>query len=94
MTVPPESVLGLRRGVGFRRIENEGVVLVSETSQAIVLNETGTRVLELLDRKRSVSEILAVLEAEFEVLHAQLSAEVTSFLEKALDAKIVELVKK
>ncbi|MCG3194788.1 MAG: Coenzyme PQQ synthesis protein D [Thermoanaerobaculia bacterium] len=79
----------LERGVGFRRIAGKGVVLVAETSKAIVINGTGARILELVDGKRSTSQILAVLEEEFDAPRDILEAELQAFLNRAVEARIV-----
>jgi coenzyme PQQ biosynthesis protein PqqD len=92
MTLSRDSVPGLSRGVGFRRIGDKGVILVAETSKAIVINETGARILELTDGKRTVAQIVAVLSEEFDARPAVLEAEVESFLEKAQAARMLVTV--
>lgn len=85
------SVPVLRKGVGFRRLFDEGVTLVAETSSVNVLNEPACRFLELADGARTVGEILAVLEAEYDAPPEAIRRDVDVFLERAIEAKLVEL---
>ncbi|MCC6128393.1 MAG: pyrroloquinoline quinone biosynthesis peptide chaperone PqqD [Acidobacteria bacterium] len=89
MSPVPDSVPRLERGVGFRRIAGKGVVLVAETSKAIVINGTGARILELVDGKRSLAEIVDVLIEEFDAPRSVLEEEVAAFLERAEAGRIV-----
>lgn len=91
MSIPLDSVPRFRRGVGFRRVGSEGVLLVSETSEAIVTNGTGTRIFELVDARRSVKDIVDVLHAEFEASPEELEEQVRAFLERAAAGKMIDL---
>lgn len=81
----------LRKGVGFRRLFDEGVTLVAETSSVNVLNEPACRFLELVDGTRTVGEILAVLEGEYDATPEEIRGDVTAFLDEAVDAKLIDL---
>lgn len=84
-----DSVPRLERGVGFRRIAGKGVVLVAETSKAIVINGTGARILELVDGRRSLGAIVEVLIEEFDAPRSVLEEEVAAFLDRAKAGRIV-----
>ncbi len=81
----------LRKGVGFRRLFGEGVALVAETSKVNVLNETGCRFLELADGSRTLGEILASLEREYDAAPGDIQCEVTTFVDQARAAGLIEL---
>jgi coenzyme PQQ biosynthesis protein PqqD len=76
--------------VRFRRFDDEGVVIQQTSSEAIVLNEVATRLLELLDGQRTIDDCIAVLAEEFDVDAATLERDVTRFRDELLAAKIVE----
>lgn len=84
-------VPALRKGVGFRRILDEGVTLVAETSSVNVLNEPACRFLELVDGKRTVGEILSILEGEYEAAPEEIRGDVERFLGTAVEAKLIDL---
>lgn len=84
-------VPALRKGVGFRRLFDEGVTLVAETSSVNVLNEPACRFLELVDGTRTVGEILAVLEGEYDAAPEEIRRDVTAFLDEAVGAKLIDL---
>ncbi|NJN65021.1 MAG: PqqD family peptide modification chaperone [Acidobacteria bacterium] len=52
--------------VTLSRFGDEGLLVVSRSATQAVLNDTATRVLELVDGKRTVSEIAAHLCQEYE----------------------------
>jgi hypothetical protein len=85
------SVPALKKGVGFRRILDEGVTLVAETSSVNVLNEPACRFLELVNGERTVAQILSVLEQEYAATTEEIRRDVDAFLDRAVDAKLVEL---
>lgn len=85
------SVPSLRKGVGFRRMFDEGVTLVAETSSVNVLNEPACRFLELVDGARTVGEILGVLEGEYEASPEEIRRDVDLFLDSAVEARLVDL---
>lgn len=80
----------LPAGVGFRRLFDEGVALVAETSQVNVLNEPACRFLELVDGTRTTAQILAVLEQEYDAPSDVIWRDVAAFLDEAVAAKLLE----
>ena len=85
------AVPALRKGVGFRRLFDEGVTLVAETSSVNVLNEPACRFLELVDGSRTVGEILALLEGEYDASPEAIRRDVDAFLASAVEAKLLDL---
>ncbi|MDX1461080.1 MAG: PqqD family protein [Xanthomonadales bacterium] len=61
--------------VRFRRLFDEGVVIHQDQVEALVLNDTALRFLELCDGKRSVDDIIAQMVGEFEVEESELSSD-------------------
>lgn len=81
----------LKRGVGFRRLFDEGVALVAETSKVNVLNDTGSRFLELANGSRTTAQILSLLADEYDAPPESIRREVVAFLDQAIGAGLVEL---
>ena len=65
---PAEGQLVYRRNpdITLTRFGEEGLLVVPRAALQAVLNGTATRVLELVDGRRSVTEIADLLAAEFE----------------------------
>jgi pyrroloquinoline quinone biosynthesis protein D len=61
--------------LGFDPVRNRPVLLYPEG--AVLLNETGKAILELVDGKRTVAEISALLGARY---HTDVAADVTEYL--------------
>ena len=81
----------LRKRVGFRRMFDEGVALVAETSKVNVLNESGSRFLELADGTRTTGQILELLVDEYASSPEEIRRDVLAFVEKAAEAGLIEL---
>ena len=76
------SVLKPRDDLRYRIIDGEAVVVRQEAAELIVLNETGARILELLDGARSVAHIVDTMAQEFQVSRADLERDVLSFVQE------------
>ena len=64
----------------FRETDGEGIALNLETEQFYTMNEVGTRMWFLLQEKQSVSAVAAAIEAEYEISHEEVIADLESFL--------------
>lgn len=84
------SVLRLRSDVRYRMIEGEALVLRQEAAEVLGLNPVGSRVFELIDGRRSVAELLATLEGEYDVDRAELEHDVLGFLGELLHDAVLE----
>lgn len=94
MTPPPRlsgaTVLRLRDGIVFKRVKNEGVVLVPAENRFLALTEVGARTLELLDGRSSVDVLLHRLLEEYDVGPDRLESDLLDLLGKLLTAGILE----
>lgn len=86
----PETRPKLAPHSRFRVIDGNAVVIVQDRGEAIVLNEVGTRVLELLDGETTLAAITDRLEAEYEVERSDLEKDVNEFLTSLIEAGAVE----
>jgi hypothetical protein len=87
-----ERVFRPRRDVRYRTVGGEGIVLRQEAREVLVLNETGARVLSLLDGRRDVAGVEAALEAERDAPAQEIRRDLEEFLEELLAAGVVEEV--
>ena len=62
-----KSKISRQKDVAWRMIEGEAVIITPSDSTMHTLNETGTRIWELIDGARSLGEVAEALQAEFEV---------------------------
>lgn len=85
--IDPEAVLALRQDVRFRRVADEGVVLVQEDGRVLGVNDSGARVLELMDGRRTLREIVDVLEREVDAERTAIEADVASFVARLREAR-------
>ena len=74
-----------------RIIENETVVVIPQEGIVEVLNNTGSRIWELMDGKKKTQEIIDILVPELEVSKEVLQTDTIGFLEELADKKMVVL---
>lgn len=74
-----------------RSVENEAVLLLPEQGQVRVLNEVGARIWQLVDGKRSIVDIAAVLSTEYEVALSDAETDTLAFLQLLAERGLVTL---
>jgi hypothetical protein len=83
------TVLRRAADLRFRLVVDEGVVVRQSTAEALVVSEVGARLLDLIDGRRSVGELLELLVAEYDVAPPELERDVASYLEEILALGLV-----
>jgi len=78
--------------VRFRRVAEEGVVLLQDAGEVLALNEVGARILELIDDGLAVPAIVDRLFEEFEADRAALGADTADFVGELLESGVIETV--
>lgn len=74
----------------YRHVPPETVVVRLEAPETMVLNEVGGRVLELLDGRRRVDEVVAAIVGEFDIDGETAHADVGRFLTELLAFGAIE----
>ncbi len=90
-----DKIYCLKDRVASRKIVDEVILVplrdsVAEMENLYTLNEVGARVYELVDGKRSVGNICAVIVDEFDVSAEQAEADVSQFVEQLLSIHAIE----
>lgn len=70
----------LNRDVRWRRIDEEAVVVNQDSGEVLVLNELGSRVLQLVEERRSVGGMIDLLLQEYDVGRDRLEEDVLRYL--------------
>lgn len=78
--------------VRFRVIDREAVVLRQNAAQALVLNEVGARILQLLDGNTTLATVIEQLTEEFEADPTEIAGDCYEFVEHLTEQGIVEPV--
>jgi hypothetical protein len=63
-----------------RVIDGEAILMLADDSEIQVLNQVGSRIFELADGSRSVSEIAQLIAGEYQVDEAQAQQDTLAFL--------------
>ena len=90
-----DSVYILSEDVVVRNIEGELIIVpltsgIGDMEEGIyTLNETGKAILENLDGKKSLREVIEVLRAEFEAKPGEIEEDVLGLMEEFLKRRIV-----
>lgn len=88
----PEAVYRRRAAVRFRTVLDEGVVIQQDNAEVLVLSQVGARVLELLDGRRTVADVVAALGGEFEATEEELVRDLAGYLGELVAAGVIEAV--
>jgi len=76
----------------FRRVVDEGVVVVQSSAEVVVVDEVGVSVLERLDRPTSVGQLIDDLLTEYAVDRDRLAADIAAYLPELEQAGVVQRV--
>ena len=86
------SVVRPCRDVRYRIIDGEAVVVRQDAAEIVVLNETGARVLELMDGILSVAAIVDTIAEEFDAPYPDIERDVMAFIGELMDLGATEPV--
>jgi len=83
----------------FRIIDNQAIVLfltndIEQQEQIRIFNEVATRIWELIDGRKRLSEIVSLLCQEYEVEYKQAVKEVVEFVNKLYRDHLINLKNK
>lgn len=92
MTVTLASRLALDPHARFRRFEEEGVVIQQTTAEAIVVNDTAARLLELADGTHTLADCAEAIRAEFDADSGAIERDVLAFAAELLEAGVTKVV--
>lgn len=90
----PDSVPQHQANIVTRKTGNEYVLVpvtnnIADMDSVYTLNETGAYIWEHTDGKRTVAELIALVEAEYETSRETAEKDVIEFLEAMLSNKII-----
>ena len=84
-----DQVVSRNTHTASRIIAGEAIILTPQDSKIRNLNETGSRIWELLAEKPTVGDIIQRIHAEFDVNEAQAQSDVMAFLEQMMAKGLV-----
>lgn len=84
-----QSRIALEPRVRFRRFENDGIVIHQKTAEALVVSEVATRLLELADGTRTLSECAETIQSEFDARPDVIERDLIQFARELADQGIV-----
>lgn len=79
--IAPDAIFRPSRDVRFRIVDNEAIVLRQEAGEALVLNDVGAEILQLLDGTQSVAAVLEHLHRTFDAESGELEADCHQFID-------------
>jgi len=91
VTLTTSTVLRRVDDVRFRAVGDETVVIRQEAAEALVLNEVAGRLLDLIDGKRTIADLVDRLLEEYEVAPGDVVGDVKEYLEELVETGIVTL---
>lgn len=87
-----DRVLKHRDDVRYRVVGDEAVVVRQNAAEVLAVNDVGARILELIDAKTNLAQVVDTMSTEYEVARDVLVVDVENFVAAMHDAGIVEEV--
>lgn len=75
--------------IAYRTIDNEVVVILPQISEVNILNEVGTRIWELIDGTKTISEIISIIFDEYDVEKEELEKDTIEFINKLKESEMI-----
>ncbi len=80
-----------------RKVGDEMVLMplvnsVADMTRVITLNETGAAILEALDGKNTLNQVVTQLFESYDVDKEQLKADIIHFIDEAIEKQLIEIV--
>jgi hypothetical protein len=76
--------------IRFRRFDEEGVIVDQKKSEALVINDVATRLLELANGERTLADCAAVIAEEFDADERAIEADLVRFATELVDAGVAQ----
>jgi len=83
-------VLKHKDDIRYRVVGEEAVVVRQNAAEVLALNDVGARILELIDAKCTVGQLVEAMSSEYEVEREELTRDVENFVAAIHEAGIVE----
>ena len=85
-----DRVLKHKDDVRYRVVGEEAVVVRQNAAEVVALNDVGARILELIDAKSTVGQVIETMSSEYDVDREELAQDIENFVAALHDAEIVE----
>jgi hypothetical protein len=72
--------------VAMQSVDGLAVIVLAGSGEVIVVNEIGTRIVELIDGKRNSAEIAGIIETEYQVTADEARIDLEDFLQMLVKA--------
>lgn len=81
----------LHAQVATRVVDGQAIIVLADSGEVTVLNETGTHIWEWIDGKHSVAEIAACLSTRYALPLTTALSDTEEFLQRLVDVKALIL---
>lgn len=89
--LPLNQKISTTQNVLFQNLEEESILLNLQSEKYFSLDDTGTRICEVLIEKESIQAAIDTLLAEYDVEPEQLQKDVENLIEELLKHELVEI---
>jgi hypothetical protein len=89
--IAPSTVFRHCVDVRYRIIDGEAVVVRQDAGEVLGLNQTAAKLLDLIDAKSTVSDLIAAMAEEFAAERTALEQDVMGFLVELLSVGVIEV---
>ena len=79
----------INKGISFRNILDEFVVVNSQGGEILTLNEVGGRILELLEEENSLEKIIVIISGEFDTTPKIVENDMKEYINSLIEVDII-----
>lgn len=72
--------------VAMQSVDGLAVIVLADSGEVIVVNELGTRIIDLIDGERSTEEVASTIESEYQVTAEEARNDLEEFLQMLTEA--------
>ena len=84
-----EKRYSLSKGISYRKIIDDYIVVNARGSEVLTLSETGGRILELIDEGLTVNEIINKFVDEFDTSEVNFEEDLAQYIESLINEHII-----
>ena len=77
--------------VAMQIVDGSAVIVLADSGEVLVFNEIGTRILEMIDGQRSVTDVASAIESEYDVSAQEAREDLEAFLQTLVEADALTL---
>ncbi len=91
LSLSPDTVIKRSENIAWQKFEDKVFIITPDDSMLHMLNETGTRIWEIIEKPKKISEIVEEILKEYDVTKEKAEQSVKRFISELIKKGICEI---